>query len=165
MVRKRARRTPKPVITEAKSGRRCDDVPAGSDALCQPDTDADADDYILANVSLKDAFCLVMMICSLNWVDEMTNKMLITKVIVRKSIFDPRGSLGARMSIDIDTGVVSVSHQRVLLVSVLQYIIKKCNWNTNKQKLWALILTLVGWVHITFWSIWFSGNLTLLFNY
>ena len=57
----------------------------------------------------------------------MTNKMLITKVIVRKSIFDPRGSLGARMSIDIDTGVVSVSHQRVLLVSVLQYIIKKCN--------------------------------------
>ena len=60
----------------------------------------------------------------------MTNKMLITislKVIVRKSIFDPRGSLGARMSIDIDTGVVSVSHHSVLLVSVLQYNIKKLN--------------------------------------
>ena len=66
MVRKRARRTPKPVITEAKSGRRCDDVPAGADALCQADTDADGDDYILADVSLKDVFCLVMVICSLN---------------------------------------------------------------------------------------------------
>ena len=29
--------------------------------------------------------------------------------ILRKSIFDPHGSLGARMSIDLDTGVVSVN--------------------------------------------------------
>ena len=33
--------------------------------------------------------------------------LIITKAIARKSIFDPRNALGARMSIDLDTGVVS----------------------------------------------------------
>ena len=110
MVRKRARRTPKPIISETKPGRRCerDDNSAGVDA----DT--------LANVSLKVMFCPVMNICSLNWVDAMKRTVLTSKVIVRKSIFDPHGSLGARMSIDLDTGVVSVSYH-----FVLQYDINK----------------------------------------
>ena len=54
MVRKRARRTPKPIITEAKPGRRCehDDDPAGVDALGHAFADAVEDGDILRKVSL-----------------------------------------------------------------------------------------------------------------
>ena len=57
---------------------------------------------ILISMFWRIAFCLLMKIFVLG-----VMILIITKAIARKSIFDPRNALGARMSIDLDTGVVS----------------------------------------------------------
>ena len=85
MGRKRARRTPKPIVAETKPGRRW-------------------------KFSLKISDNILVKMMNIESIVKKNSYWLRKLYLPRKSIFDPSGSLGvgARMSIDLDTGVVTL---------------------------------------------------------